>query len=89
MDQCRDFRRPHAAYCLESKNGNYENCDPEFTALAIGVNNFSDNTAEEITEGIKLDLELISKKLPNTKILLFGPLPTGINSTSDQKKKIQ
>jgi len=68
-------------------NGNYEKCDPEFTTLAIGVNNYSDNTAEEIAEGIKLDLELIKKKLPNTNILLFGPLPTGIKATSDRRKK--
>lgn len=32
------------------QKGNYEKCNPEFTALAIGVNNFSDNTAEEIGE---------------------------------------
>ena len=68
-------------------NGNYEKCDPDYTVLAIGVNNFSDNTAKEIAEGIKLDLKLIMKKLPNTNILLFGPLPTGINSTSDRRKK--
>jgi len=78
-------RTQHIAWRV--KNGNYEKCDPEFTVLAIGVNNFSDNTAKEIAKGIKLDLELIRKKLPNTKILLFGPLPTGIKATSDQRKK--
>ena len=39
-------RTQHAAWRVQ--NGNYEKCNPEFTALAIGVNNFSDNTAKKI-----------------------------------------
>lgn len=78
-------RTQHVAWRVQ--NGHYEQCDPKFTVLAIGVNNFRSNTTEEIAEGIKLDLELIKKKLPNTNILLFGPLPTGIKATSDRRKK--
>ena len=78
-------RTQHVAWRI--KNGNYEKCDPDFTTLAIGVNNFRDNTVEEIVEGIKLDIELIKSKLPNTKILLFGPLPTGIKAISDRREK--
>ena len=78
-------RTQHVAWRV--KNGNYEKCDPKFATLAIGVNNFSDNTVEEIVTGIKLDLELIRQKLPNTNILFFGPLPTGINAKSDRRIK--
>jgi len=78
-------RTQHIAWRV--KNGHYEKCDPEFTALTIGVNNFNDNTAEEIAKGIELDTELIKAKLPNTKILLFGPLPTGIDPRSERRKK--
>ncbi len=78
-------RTQHVAWRVQ--NDNYEKCNPTFTILAIGVNNFRDDTVEEIVEGIKLDMALIKNKIPNTKILLFGPLPTGIKADSDQRKK--
>jgi len=69
------------------KNGHYERSNPEFVTLAIGVNNFRDNTAEEIAKGIELNVNLIREKLPDTKILFYGSLPTGLDKTSDRRKK--
>ena len=78
-------RTQHVAWRI--KNGHYKACNPDVVVLTIGVNNFRYNTAEEIVKGIELDLDLIRDKMPDTKILLFGPLPTGIESGSDQRKK--
>lgn len=78
-------RTQHVAWRI--KNGHYENCDPDFVVLAIGVNNFRDNTAKEIAKGIEMDLALVKQKLPNANVLLFGPLPTGIKSDSEQRRK--
>jgi lysophospholipase L1-like esterase/pimeloyl-ACP methyl ester carboxylesterase len=78
-------RTQHVAWRLE--NGSYENCNPKFVSLAIGVNNFGDNTAEEIVKGIELDVKLIQEKMPKATLLFFGPLPTGLARDSDRRKK--
>ena len=78
-------RTEHIAWRVN--NGSYEKGDPTFVTLAIGVNNFSFNSAEEIVEGIKMDILAIRKKLPNAKILFFGPLPTGLKKDSNQRIK--
>src|SRR5690606_3470407 len=48
---------------------------PEVLVLLIGTNNLLVNTTEEIVYGIKELVEIIQKKLPNTKLLLLGILP--------------
>ncbi|MEQ6120102.1 GDSL-type esterase/lipase family protein [Reichenbachiella sp. MALMAid0571] len=78
-------RTQHIAWRLQ--NGHYEACKPKFVVLAIGVNNFGDNTAEEIAKGIEMDLTIIEAKFPKSAILLLGPLPTGLDKDSNQRKK--
>jgi len=78
-------RTEHVAWRV--KNGHYDKGNPKFVTLAIGVNNFAFNTAEEIAKGIELDIELIQEKLPNATVLFFGPLPTGLKKNSDKRKK--
>ena len=78
-------RTEHVAWRL--KNGYYDKGTPKMVTLAIGVNNFAFNTAEEIAEGIELDIKLIEEKLPNSEILFFGPLPTGTKADSNARKK--
>lgn len=68
-------------------NGNYEAANPKVVILTIGVNNFPDDKAEEITEGIKLCVKAISEKMPNAKIILFGILPTGNDPLGPQREK--
>ncbi|MCK0144393.1 GDSL-type esterase/lipase family protein [Arenibacter sp. F26102] len=69
-------------------NGNYETAQPKVVVLAIGVNNFGENTAAEITSGIQKVLEVTKEKFPtSTKIMLFGPLPTGLDPNSDRREK--
>jgi lysophospholipase L1-like esterase len=78
-------RTQHVAWRII--NGHYNACDPDTVVLAIGVNNFNDNTADEIIKGIELDLNLIKNKIPRAKILLYGPLPTGTKAGSERRKK--
>lgn len=78
-------RTQHIAWRLEK--GSYENCRPKFVSLAIGVNNFGANTAEEIAIGIELDVKLIQEKMPNATLLFFGPLPVGLSKESSSRKK--
>lgn len=78
-------RTEHIAWRL--KNGQYEKCNPKMISLAIGVNNFPYNSPEEIVKGIMLDLSILKDKFPKSEILLFGPLPTGLNKNSDRRIK--
>ncbi|MGL5015852.1 MAG: GDSL-type esterase/lipase family protein [Bacteroidales bacterium] len=58
------------------ENGKYESCEPKVVVLTIGVNNLSSNeTAQGCFEGIVAVVEKINLKMPNSKVLLLGPLP--------------
>jgi lysophospholipase L1-like esterase/pimeloyl-ACP methyl ester carboxylesterase len=79
-------RTQHILYRLH--NGNYEVAGPKVVVLTIGVNNFGDHTAEEIADGIGKVLDLTRQKFsPSTKIMLFGPLPTGLDPNTDRREK--
>jgi lysophospholipase L1-like esterase/pimeloyl-ACP methyl ester carboxylesterase len=79
-------RTQHILYRLN--HGNYESAQPKLVVLAIGVNNFGDNTAEEIVAGIREVLKVAQGKFaPSTKIILLGPLPTGLDPNTDRRKK--
>lgn len=78
-------RTEHVAFRIQ--HGDYANAHPKFVALTIGVNNFPYNNADEISEGIKNDIKLIQHYLKGSTILLFGPLPTGLQMDSDRRKK--
>ena len=70
-------------------NGKYESTTPHTVVLTIGVNNFSDgDSAAEISEGITRIVDVITKKfIADTEILLFGPLPTGVDPASEERIK--
>lgn len=63
------------------EHGEFGKPEPKNIVLTLGVNNFNDDLSEEIVSGIKKCVELISKKMPKSKILLFGPLPAGKDSS--------
>ena len=48
---------------------------PRLVVLSVGVNNFPEDTGEEVAEGIDAIVETILKKDVTAKILLAGPLP--------------
>ena len=69
------------------KNGNYASSHPKLLVLTIGVNNFNEDAGEETADGIKLILDWLKVNMPQTKVLLIGPLPTGLHPNSSNRIK--
>ena len=69
------------------KYGSYNTGKPKVITLAIGVNNFAFNSAEEIAVGIESIIALMKVKFADSEILFYGPLPTGLDKNSDRRKK--
>jgi len=69
------------------KYGNYNSGKPKVITLAIGVNNFSFNSAEEIATGIESIIAMMKVKFADSEILFYGPLPTGLDKNSNRRKK--
>jgi lysophospholipase L1-like esterase/pimeloyl-ACP methyl ester carboxylesterase len=67
-------------------HGNWQNLKPRLIVLAIGVNNFPDDTGEEVAEGIVTILHAIAAKDGNVKVLLAGPLPAREPNSMFRKK---
>ena len=68
-------------------NGNFDQIQPKVIVVSIGVNNFRNNTSEEIAEGIRSILQALNKKVPAAKILLSGPFPAGADQEDPMRKK--
>lgn len=72
------------------QNGNFTKAAPKVMVLTIGVNNFKDNdSAEEIAEGIMAIANWVQKNMPATKLILSGPLPTGLKKDEPRRKKFE
>lgn len=69
------------------KNGDFNANSPKLITLAIGVNNFRFNSADEIIEGIVKIISLMKTEFPDSKILFLGPLPTGLDVNSERRQK--
>ena len=65
----------------------FTKANPAIVVVTIGVNNFRDDDAEDVTAGIKAVLNALTNKLPQAKIVLTGPLPTGNTAGDDYRKK--
>lgn len=78
-------RTQHILWRLQ--NGNYKKAEPKTVVLTIGVNNFPFENAEEIVAGIDAVVQNAEEKFPDSKIMLFGPLPTGTEPNSKQREK--
>ena len=66
-------RTQHVIWRLQ--NGNFAGQTPKLCVLMIGTNNFRDNTAEEISDGIVAIVYEILRQSPKTKILILGIFP--------------
>lgn len=80
-------RTQHVLWRLQ--NGTYATAKPKFAVLTIGVNNFADDSGEEVAMGIHEILHWMKKNMPNTKIILAGPLPTGLKKDDTYRKKYE
>lgn len=68
-------------------NGELDGLHPKVTVLMIGTNNSRDNSPEQIAGGIRVILDKIQEKCPDTKILLLGVFPR--NRTNDIAAQIE
>ena len=78
-------RTQHILWRLQ--NGNYAASHPKCIVLTIGVNNFNEDSGEETADGIKLITDWLKLNMPQTKVLLIGPLPTGLHPNSSNRLK--
>lgn len=79
-------RTQHILYRLD--HGNIDGLKPKLAVLMIGTNNSNgtDNTAEEIGEGIKAIVAKLREKLPETKILVLAIFPRGEKPNPQREK---
>ncbi|MBB2949541.1 GDSL-type esterase/lipase family protein [Sphingobacterium sp. JUb56] len=71
-------------------NGKYKEAAPKVVVVTIGVNNFLDgDTAEEIVAGILEIKKWIRTNMKNSKLILTGPLPVGVESTDPRRRKYE
>jgi lysophospholipase L1-like esterase len=68
-------------------NGELDGLHPKALVLMIGTNNSRTNSPEQIAEGIKVILNKIQEKCPDTKVLLLGVFPR--NTVKDIPKQIE
>jgi beta-glucosidase len=80
-------RTQHVLWRLD--NGNLEGITPKLAVIMIGTNNSNgnDNSAEEISDGIKAIVARLRDRLPEMKILLLGVFPRG-EKHNPQREKI-
>lgn len=78
-------RTQHVLWRLE--NGNIEGIKPKLAVIMIGTNNSGSNTSAQIAEGITAIVHKLREKLPETKILLLGIFPRGVDD-EDAKRKV-
>jgi beta-glucosidase len=77
-------RTQHVLWRLE--NGSLEGISPKLAVVMIGTNNSGDDTPEEIAEGVKLIVEKLRTKLPQTKVLLLATFPRGPNPQDPRRQ---
>jgi lysophospholipase L1-like esterase len=80
-------RTQHVLWRLQ--NGEFDGIQPKVVMLMIGTNNSNDtdNTAEEIADGIKAIVKEIHKRSPKTKVLLLGIFPRANKKTPEANEK--
>jgi lysophospholipase L1-like esterase len=65
----------HVIWRIE--NGELDGIHPRVVVFMLGTNNTASNTAEEIAAADRKIVELIRKKIPETKVLLLAIFPRG------------
>jgi lysophospholipase L1-like esterase len=76
-------RTQHVLWRLE--NGNIDGITPKLAVIMIGTNNSSQNSPEDIAAGIKAIVEKLRAKLPQTKVLVLGIFPRGVDDKDRQR----
>ena len=71
-----------------TEGGELDSIKPKVAVVMIGTNNTGGHSAEQIAGGIKLIVETIHKKTPETKVLLLGVFPRNAQPNTPARKKI-
>ncbi len=82
-------RTQHVLWRLD--HGNIRGISPKVAVMMIGTNNSNgtDNTAEEIADGVTAIVKLLRSKLPQTKVLILGIFPRGETPNPQREKNAQ
>jgi lysophospholipase L1-like esterase len=82
-------RTQHVLWRID--HSDFSNVHPKLAVLMIGTNNSngSDNTAEEISDGIITICKRLRTKLPETKILLLAIFPRNAKPNAQREKNAQ
>lgn len=78
-------RTQHVIWRLD--NGNLYRIKPKAAVIMIGTNNSGSNSSKEIADGVKVIVQQLRKKLPETKVLVLGVFPRGANN-ADKRRQI-
>ncbi|WP_166422162.1 platelet-activating factor acetylhydrolase IB subunit [Paraglaciecola sp. 20A4] len=72
------------------QNGEIDNLSPKLTVILIGTNNAGHRveTAEDTTAGVRVILQEVRKRLPNSKILLLATFPRSKSKNAPMRKKV-
>lgn len=68
------------------QNGRYTEAAPRVIVVTIGVNNIPDDSPAEIVAGIRAIADYVQQHMPSSRLILTGPLPTGLQKDSDKRK---
>lgn len=80
-------RTQHVLWRIE--HGELDGIHPKVTVLMIGTNNSGTDSPENIARAIKLIIDDIHAKIPETKILLLAIFPRGPHRGDDGVKRMQ
>lgn len=92
-------RTEHVIWRLQ--NGNFDGLNPKLIVLMIGTNNTGHqgrpvaehggvvytSSPEQTAEGVKMILDILGKKMPQTKVLLLGIFPRGATKDDPMRKQ--
>ena len=80
-------RTQHVLWRLD--NGEIDGISPKLAVIMIGTNNWKDNSAEEIADGVTAIVEELRVKLPEMKILLLAIFPRANVEVPFREKLVQ
>lgn len=76
-------RTQHVLWRLD--NGNIDGLNPKAAVIMIGTNNYKDNTAEEIAEGITAIVQKLNAAFPEMNILILGIFPRFAEASHEKR----
>lgn len=70
-------------------HGNIDGISPKLAVVLVGTNNATNNTPQEIADGVKAIVGKLREKLPATHVLVLGIFPRGADPWNHRRLVIQ